>query len=144
MRGESAARSAARPTYFWRMASSPAFARLKRALLRLLATIPAGRVIESAELAAALNVPARHAAYILSKLSDDERALTPWHRVVPRGGMFRVWETEKGRLGLQIRMLGAEGISVNTTGAIAGWPAQRWSPPDTYRVTIWADETDPP
>ncbi len=68
------------------MADSPAFQRIERDLLRLCATIPLGRVCSYAALGAVIDVPARHVAYIVSRLGDVTRAQYPVHRLVGAGG----------------------------------------------------------
>jgi DNA transformation protein and related proteins len=68
------------------MPKSPAFARLQRDILRLCAVIPAGRVCTYADLGAVIEVPARHVAYIVSRLDDATRAQYPVHRLVGAGG----------------------------------------------------------
>ncbi len=68
------------------MASSLAFQRIQRDVLRLCATIPPGRVCTYAELGAVIDVPARHVAYILSRLDTDTRMQYPLHRLVSPAG----------------------------------------------------------
>lgn len=64
------------------MASSPAFARIKRDVLQLVDSIPAGRFSTYELIGAAIDVPARHVVYILSHRSEEVRASHPVHRVV--------------------------------------------------------------
>lgn len=68
------------------MASSPAFERIERDVLRLCAAIPPGRVCSYAALGAVIDVPPRHVAYIVSRLGDATRAQYPVHRLVGAGG----------------------------------------------------------
>ena len=68
------------------MAGSPALQRIERDVLRLCSTIPAGRVCSYADLGAVIDVPARHVAYIVSRLDDATRQQYPVHRLVGAGG----------------------------------------------------------
>ena len=68
--------------------SSPAFINMRRALFDAVRQIPPGHVAELSDLALALNIPARHVAYLLARLTPDEAELVPWQRVVPRAGDF--------------------------------------------------------
>jgi DNA transformation protein and related proteins len=64
------------------MAGSPTFQRIQRDVLRLCSTIPAGRVCTYTDLGTVIDVPARHVAYIVSRLDDTIRAQYPVHRLV--------------------------------------------------------------
>jgi DNA transformation protein and related proteins len=68
------------------MAGSSAFQRIERDVLHLCAAIPAGRVCTYADLGAQIDVPARHVAYIVSRLDSNTRSQTPVHRLVGTGG----------------------------------------------------------
>jgi DNA transformation protein and related proteins len=68
------------------MAGSAAFARIERDVLRLAASIDHGRVCSYADLGAAIDVPARHVAYIVSRMDKATRAQYPVHRLVGNGG----------------------------------------------------------
>jgi alkylated DNA nucleotide flippase Atl1 len=98
------------------MPRSPAFARLKRDLLRLVDAIPPGRVTAMDELARAINVPVRHVAYLLATLDEAEQARHPWHRTVGRDGRW----THRHPGGIE--RLAEEGVGVSG-GVVAGWPA---------------------
>ena len=122
---------------------SIAYANMRRALLGYVRDIPHGQVVEIATLAAALNIPARHAAHILSRLSDDEADMIPWHRVVPRDGVFAGKRTGTSRTARQIALLDDEGVSIDPKGRIDLSRAQFWQPPETHRSTFWADIGEP-
>ncbi|MFN3314707.1 MAG: MGMT family protein [Hyphomonas sp.] len=115
---------------------------MRTALLALVREIPAGQVCELPALARALNIPPRHAAYIMSALTAEEAALLAWYRVVPAGGRFVPEKRETPRIAEQIRRLEGEGVRVGARGMITGWPASAWTPPDTHAGTVWADEED--
>jgi DNA transformation protein and related proteins len=68
------------------MAGSPAFQRIEHDVLRLCSNIAAGKVCTYADLGAAIDVPARHVAYIVARLDDAQRAATPVHRLVGADG----------------------------------------------------------
>jgi DNA transformation protein and related proteins len=68
------------------MAGSPAFQRIERDVLRLCSTIAAGKVCTYADLGAAIDVPARHVAYIVARLGDAARTANPVHRLVGADG----------------------------------------------------------
>lgn len=55
-------------------------------LLDLLRKIPPGRVASVDRIAAELGRPAAVVRTMLAQLSDDEREVVPWHRVVAKGG----------------------------------------------------------
>jgi alkylated DNA nucleotide flippase Atl1 len=115
---------------------------MRRALIALVNEAPQGRACELSALAAALNIPPRHAAYILSALSPDEAVLIAWHRVVPDGGRFTPAKRKGARVAEQVRRLEAEGLPLGPDGTIRGWPEPLWSPPQTHAQTIWADEEE--
>jgi methylated-DNA-protein-cysteine methyltransferase-like protein len=65
---------------------SPFFARIKADVLKIVASVPEGRVVSFADLGAHLDVAPRHVAYILAVLPDAEKAALPWHRAVTAEG----------------------------------------------------------
>ena len=114
---------------------SRAFQSMKKALLRQLAAIPCGKVVGLDEMAVAMNVPARHLAYIVSQLSDDEQEMVPWYRMVPAGGRFPPVAKRTERHKTQILRLADDGLvdlTVVSKCLIA--------PPYDYSATFWADE----
>jgi alkylated DNA nucleotide flippase Atl1 len=119
--------------------SSVAFTNMKRALLRAVQTIPSGCIIEVADLAQSLNIPARHAAFILAKLAPEEEALVPWHRVVPRNGDFGKKEKRTDRQARQIKRLQAEGLKIVNGQHLQVGPSAIWRLDQENRTTIWAD-----
>ncbi|MBS0240012.1 MAG: MGMT family protein [Proteobacteria bacterium] len=88
--------------------------RPKADLLTLLRHIPLGRVTTAESLAGEIGIPAPLAATMLAQLTDDERDLVPWHRVVAKGGAI-------GR-GLhrdqQFARLVREGVMVSPAGIV--------------------------
>ncbi|MBS0251121.1 MAG: MGMT family protein [Proteobacteria bacterium] len=59
---------------------------VKVELLKLLRKIPLGRVASSDGLASELGVSAPLVVTLMGQLSEDERDIVPWHRVVAKGG----------------------------------------------------------
>jgi methylated-DNA-protein-cysteine methyltransferase related protein len=119
---------------------SPAFARMKKALLALVADIPSGKVAQVGDVGLALNLPPRHVAYILSQLSDDEAAQVPWHRVVPMDGKFPTAAKQSVRHAKQIELLSHEGISLENKSTIPNLQGLIARLTDEYCNTFWADE----
>jgi alkylated DNA nucleotide flippase Atl1 len=103
------------------MASSPSFERIQRDALKLCATIPTGRVCTYADVGAVIDVPARHVAYIVSRLSTAMRAQYPVHRLVGQGGKLPAKPVDLARL------LAQEGIAV-AHGAVVNLPSVRYVP----------------
>jgi methylated-DNA-protein-cysteine methyltransferase-like protein len=87
-------------------------------LLMLVRKIPLGRLASADALAANLDVPPPLVLTILSQLTDDERDLVPWHRVVARGGAI-------GRgphRDQQFARLMREGVMVSPAGIVQDLP----------------------
>jgi methylated-DNA-protein-cysteine methyltransferase related protein len=64
------------------MARSPAFARIKADVLRIVAAIPKSKVTTHRSIGQHLDVVPRHVAYILATLTAEEKISYPWYRVV--------------------------------------------------------------
>jgi methylated-DNA-protein-cysteine methyltransferase-like protein len=102
---------------------SPFFARIKGDVLRIVATVPPGRVASFAGIGAHLDVMPRHVAYILATLSDIEAATLPWHRVVAADGGLGA--AKSGADGTPQRvLLAAEGAAFNRDGRITDFVAR--------------------
>lgn len=86
----------------------------KADLLKLLRDIPVGRVASPEVLASELRVPLPLVMTLMAQLSEDERDIAPWHRVVAKGGAI-------GR-GLhrdqQFARLVREGVMVSPAGIV--------------------------
>jgi methylated-DNA-protein-cysteine methyltransferase related protein len=70
------------------MPKSPAFIRIKSDVLKIVSSIPVGRVCTYRSIGEHLDVVPRHVAYILSQLNISEKAQYPWYRVVSDDGGF--------------------------------------------------------
>ncbi|HAN96585.1 MAG TPA: cysteine methyltransferase [Planctomycetaceae bacterium] len=92
------------------MPKSPNFIRIKADVLRLVAKVPRGRVTTYGAIGLELDVMARHVAYILAMLTDDEADEVPWHRVVGQAGLLK--PTRLRPLAVRRALLEAEGIRV--------------------------------
>jgi methylated-DNA-protein-cysteine methyltransferase-like protein len=69
-----------------KLMASRLLARSKADLLRIMASVPAGRVAGFDDIGAHLDLPPRQVAYILATLPDAEKAMLPWHRAVGAEG----------------------------------------------------------
>lgn len=122
------------------MPRSLAFARLRKALRHAVGTIPPGEVAELPQFAAALNMPPRHVAYNLSGLSDDEAALLPWRRLVPRGGDLGRAEQRSPRQKQQVALLRGEGLLLVDDRHLGVSTFRRVD--EGQQGTLWADAED--
>jgi methylated-DNA-protein-cysteine methyltransferase related protein len=94
---------------YFPMPKSSAFIQIKADLLAIVTEVPVGNVTTYGAIGEHLNVMARHVAYILATLTDQEREKLPWHRVVGNQGAIA-----KGKITAwhrhQIEDLQVEGI----------------------------------
>lgn len=96
---------------------SLAFSRIRTEVLRLVALIPEGMFTTYGSIATHMNVVARHVATVLSRLSEEESASLPWHRVVSADA--RISPNMAPKLAArQKRLLKAEGLRINREGYI--------------------------
>lgn len=98
-------------------AKSPAFARIRAEVIRLVALIPEGKFTTYGSIAVHMNVMARHVAFVMSRLTDEESQALPWHRVVSADARLspkmdaELRELHKSRLE-------SEGMSIDPRGFI--------------------------
>ena len=95
------------------MPKSDAFIRIKRDVLAMTTSIPAGLVSTCASLGEHIDVMPRHVAYILATLDEAEREIVPWHRVVTDSGA--VSTSNRARAKAQVERLKAESILFEST-----------------------------
>jgi methylated-DNA-protein-cysteine methyltransferase-like protein len=96
---------------------SKAFARIRAEVIRLVGLIPPGKFTTYGSIAIHMNVMARHVAFVMSSLDEQESAALPWHRVVSRDA--RLSPNMDPRLRNQQRKrLRAEGLKINAAGYI--------------------------
>ena len=121
---------------------SVAFARIRAEVIRLVAAIPAGKFTTYGSIAVHMNVMARHVAFVLSRLTAEESATLPWHRVV--GAEGRISPNMDAALARKQRArLRAEGMKIDRQGYIRNSDAHfhvvgprrsiRWSHADSIR-----------
>jgi methylated-DNA-protein-cysteine methyltransferase related protein len=93
------------------MAGSPFYARIKGDVLRIVSSIPRGKVCTFSSIGEHLDVVPRHIAYILSTLEPLEKVQYPWHRVVGNdGNLGKPKSADTGES--QAVLLGLDGILV--------------------------------
>ena len=96
---------------------SKAFARIRAEVIRLVGLIPPGKFTTYGSIAIHMNVVARHVAFVMSRLTEEESATLPWHRVVSADA--RISPNMKASLAReQRRRLRREGMKINAAGYI--------------------------
>ncbi len=99
------------------MARSTAFARIRAEVIRLVGLIPEGKFTTYGSIAVHMNCNPRHVAQSLSRLTDEEAAALPWHRVVAADARIsRSMDPELAAR--QQALLEAEGMAVDAKGYI--------------------------
>ena len=101
------------------MAKAPslAFARIRAEVVRLVGLIPRGKFTTYGSLAVHMNVVPRHVAFVMSRLTAEESARLPWHRVV--GADARISPKMDALLAAEQRQrLEAEGMHLDEGGFI--------------------------
>ncbi|MGQ0457550.1 MAG: MGMT family protein [Hyphomicrobium sp.] len=96
------------------MAEAVAHAKLKRDLIALARAIPQGRVATHDDLAAHLKIPQPLLMTLLSNLTDDERDMAPWRRVVAKGGAIGRGPHRDAHFAELVR----EGVAVSPAGIV--------------------------
>jgi methylated-DNA-protein-cysteine methyltransferase-like protein len=94
---------------------SAAFARICAEVIRLVALIPAGKFTTYGSIAIHMNVMARHVAFVMSRLTGDEAAALPWHRVVSADARISP-KMNPALAAAQRARLNAEGIAIDPRG----------------------------
>lgn len=98
-------------------AKSQTFSRIRAEVLRLIALIPEGQFTTYGSIAIHMNVVARHVATVLARLTKEESASLPWHRVVSADA--RISPNMDAKLAAQQkRLLKAEGLRIDREGYI--------------------------
>lgn len=111
---------------------------MRAELLRRVQAVPAGQAVALPALAASLNIPPRHVAYILSQLSADEQEIVPRHRVVPKDMRFPKKRTLAQEL--QIARLAQDGLHPGSDGALTAPPEGWMVLPQDQADRFWADD----
>lgn len=99
------------------MTKSTAFARIRAEVLRLVALIPEGKFTTYGSIAVHMNVVARHVAFALSNLTEEEAAALPWHRVIGAEGRISPNMPPKAAK-VQRARLKAEGLTIDRRGFV--------------------------
>ena len=96
---------------------SAAFSRIRAEVIRLVGLIPPGKFTTYGCIATHMNVAALHVSFVMSRLTDEESAAVPWHRVVSSDA--RLSPKMPAALSRKQRQrLEAEGMKVNAKGVI--------------------------
>ena len=96
---------------------SKAFARIRAEVIRLVGLIPQGKFTTYGSIAIHMNVMARHVAFVMSSLTEQEAAELPWHRVVSADARLSP-KMEAALSKVQRRRLRSEGLKINAAGYI--------------------------
>ena len=96
---------------------SQAFARIRAEVIRLVALIPAGKFTTYGSMAIHMNVMARHVAFVMARLTEEESARLPWHRVVSADARLSA-KMDPDLRQLQRTRLEDEGLIINADGYI--------------------------
>ena len=96
---------------------SKAFARIRAEVIRLVGLIPTGKFTTYGSIAVHMNVMARHVAFVMSSLTQQEAAELPWHRVVSADARLSP-KMDAALSKVQRRRLRSEGMRINAAGYI--------------------------
>src|SRR5204863_3163500 len=114
---------------------SKAFARIRAEVIRLVGLIPPGKFTTYGSIAIHMNVMARHVAFVMSNLTEQESAELPWHRVVSADARLSP-NMDAALSKVQRRRLKSEGLEINATGYIPN-PDARFHVVGTRRHIRW-------
>lgn len=120
---------------------SVAFARIRAEVIRLVALIPPEKFTTYGSIAIHMNVIARHVATVLSRLTPEESAALPWHRVVSADARLSP-NMDPALSRKQRRLLKAEGLRIDREGYIQDADTHFHSM-GVRRTIRWSD-TPPP
>ncbi len=98
-------------------AKSKAFARIRAEVIRLVGLIPPGKITTYGSIAIHMNVMARHVAFVMSSLTEEESAKLPWHRVVSAEARLSP-NMDAALSKVQRRRLKQEGLKISSPGYI--------------------------
>lgn len=96
------------------MVSPSPISAIRSRVVDLVRGVPPGRVITTNLIATTLGVAVPIVTTCLDKLSEDERQVTPWHRVVAKGGAIG-WGLHRDE---QFARLIREGVPVSPAGIV--------------------------
>ena len=95
-------------------ATAPAHTLIKSKLLAALRSVPLGRVVTYETLAVSLASAPRLVETLLAQLSEDEREMVPWHRVLAKGGAIGRGPHRDQQFAKLVR----EGVMVSPAGIV--------------------------
>jgi methylated-DNA-protein-cysteine methyltransferase-like protein len=93
------------------------YARINAQIFAVAASVPPGRVTTFGAIAALVDAPRHHVAFLLSRSADPERCAVPWFRAVGRDGAVR-WSEGDRRALEQRDLLRREGVRIDAAGLI--------------------------
>ena len=96
---------------------SKAFARIRAEVIRLVGLIPPGKFTTYGSIGVHMNVMARHVAFVMSSLTEQEAAELPWHRVLSADARLSP-KMDAALSKAQRRRLRSEGMKINAAGYI--------------------------
>ena len=96
---------------------SKAFTRIRAEVIRLVGLIPPGKFTTYGSIAIHMNVVARHVATVMSRLTEEEAATLPWHRVVSADARISP-RMDAALARKQRKRLREEGMKINREGYI--------------------------
>ncbi len=117
---------------------SKAFANIREEVIRLVGLIPEGKFTTYGSIAVHMNVVARHVAFVMSRLTEEESAALPWHRLVSSDARISPTMPRKTAR-LQRTRLEAEGMKVNRQGFIQDSDAH-YHYPGPRRSIRWSEQ----
>jgi methylated-DNA-protein-cysteine methyltransferase related protein len=117
---------------------SAAFTRIRAEVLRLVATIPQGKFSTYGSIAVHMNVSPRHVAFVLARLTPEESAQLPWHRVVARDARISA-AMDSALAQRQAERLSAEGMTITPSGHIHA-PDPHFHPMGVRREIRWDEQ----
>lgn len=96
------------------MARAPSNLPVKLSLLQALKAVPPGRVTTFEALGTSLGAAPRLIVSLLDGLSEDERQIVPWHRVVAKGGAIGRGPHREAQFARLVR----EGVMMSPAGIV--------------------------
>lgn len=110
------------------------YTRMNENILRVVCSVPAGRVTTVDAISQFLLVPAHHVTFLMARRFGADGAAVPWHRVLAhRGAIGRPLLDAKGRTQAQALMM--EDVLVDYRGRVGDF-ARRFYQPTTISTGI--------
>ena len=119
---------------------SRAFARIRAEVICLVTLIPAGKFTTYGSIAVHMNVMPRHVAFVIARLTGEESARVPWHRVVSADARLSP-KMDPGLREIQRSRLEEEGVRIDSRGYIEN-DETRFHPVGARRDIRWSEVKD--